>query len=141
MHALVGRLLQHLLNLLVGLSDIVLVLSLNVQVELSAPDWCLLPRLYVDSPQRNLAVCLVLDSMQEPSIAGLFSSSKGVVVDLEVIGKEVGSLGCSFAVDELVNQLGDLFYSVFSRLDHFVFGDSFFHGANGDVQQFFGGDG
>ena len=141
MHALVGRLLQHLLNLLVGLSDIVLVLSLNVQVELSAPDWRLLPRLHVDSPQRNLAVCLVLDSVQEPPIAGLFSSSKGVVVDLEVIGKEVGSLGCSFAVDELVDQLGDLFYSVFSRLDHFVFGDSFFHGANGDVQQFFGGDG
>lgn len=36
MHALVGGLLEDLLDLFVGLGDVVLVLALDVQVELSA---------------------------------------------------------------------------------------------------------
>lgn len=63
MHTLVGGLLQNLLDLLVGLSYIVLVLALDVQVELTTAHLRLLARLDENSTQGNGAIGLMLDSV------------------------------------------------------------------------------
>lgn len=85
MHALVGGLLQNLLYLLVCLGHVVLVLALDVQVQLSAAHLRFLSWLHKHSSQRNRAICLVLNAVQELLVAGFLSCAKRVVVNLEVI--------------------------------------------------------
>lgn len=92
-----------MLNLLVGFSHIIFILPLNVQVEFSAANWGLLTRLHVDSSQRNLAVGLILYSVEEPSVAGLLSGPKGIIVDFKVVGEKIRTLRSVFAVDELID--------------------------------------
>lgn len=138
-HALVGSLLQHLLDLLVGLGHVVLVLPLDVQVQLAAAHLRLLPRLHEHAPQRDRAVGLVLDAVQELLVAGLLAGAQGVVVDLEVVGEEVRALAALLRL-EGADQLGHLLHAVVHRVHHLVLGHRLTHRTHCDLQQFLCGD-
>lgn len=74
MHALIGRFLQNLFDLLVCLSDIVLVLALDVQIQLTAAHLRLLTWLHVDSAKGDVAIGLILDAVQETLVTCLLTS-------------------------------------------------------------------
>jgi hypothetical protein len=95
MHALISSLLQHPLYLLISLRYIILVLSLNVQIQLSTSYLRLLPGLHIDSSERNRAVGLLLYTVEKSLVTGLLSCSQRIVIDFKVIREKVCTLMCS----------------------------------------------
>ena len=85
MHVFICRFLQDLFYLLVCFGHVVLVFTLDVEIQLSATDWHLFAQLYKYSSQRNGAISLVLDSLKKSLTACLLPCSERVVIDLEVV--------------------------------------------------------
>lgn len=106
----VGLFLDGLFYLLERLADIVLVLSLDVQVLLSVAQGRLFAHLHLHSPLRYRAVCALLNPMQEASVGDFVPRICWVVVDLEVVAEGIRAVR-SLLVYKLFDEVLHLHHS------------------------------
>ncbi len=132
MQTLVSILLQDSFNLLIRSSDIVLVLPLNMQIQLSTTNRHLFSWLDIHPSQGHRAVRLLLHLSQERLTARLLSRIQRIVVDLEVIREEIRPFDS--LVLELVDQLGHFLHSILHRSHDLMFRDWLFHRPDGNLQ-------